>query len=76
MSKKSPPALPPAEDVETLAFEQAFAELNEIVSKLEDGDLPLEQAMELHQRGQKLSARCAELLEKAELTLKALEPKS
>ncbi len=75
MSKKTSPALAAADEIETLTFEQAFAELNEIVSKLEDGELPLEQAMELHQRGQKLSARCAELLEKAELTLKVLEPK-
>ncbi|HQV68821.1 MAG TPA: exodeoxyribonuclease VII small subunit [Thermoflexales bacterium] len=75
MSKKTSPALAGADEIETLTFEQAFAELNEIVSKLEDGELPLEQAMELHQRGQKLSARCAELLEKAELTLKVLEPK-
>jgi exodeoxyribonuclease VII small subunit len=74
MTKKSSTTLPLPE-IASLTFEQAFAELNEIVNKLEDGDLPLEQAMELHTRGQQLGARCAELLEKAELSLKVLEPK-
>ncbi len=44
------------------------------MEKLESGDLPLEEALELFERGQALAARCTELLEKAELTLKKLAP--
>jgi exodeoxyribonuclease VII small subunit len=51
----------------------AFHELEEIVAQLEQGDLPLEQALELHERGQKLAAYCAGQLDQAELRVKKLE---
>jgi exodeoxyribonuclease VII small subunit len=53
-------------------FEQAFEELSEMVARLEAGDLPLEEALGLYERGQELAARCAEMLDKAELRLKTL----
>lgn len=53
-------------------FEQAFEELGEVVARLEAGDLPLEEALALFERGQDLAARCAEMLDKAELRLKML----
>lgn len=53
-------------------FEQAFEELGEVVARLEAGDLPLEEALALFERGQDLAARCAEMLDKAELRLKTL----
>lgn len=55
------------------SFEVAFQELEEIVAQLERGDLPLEQALELHERGQKLAAYCATQLDQAELRVKKLE---
>ena len=57
----------------TPGFEAAFHELEEIVAQLERGDLPLEQALELHERGQRLAAYCATQLDQAELRVKKLE---
>lgn len=49
-----------------LKFEEAMARLQEIVSKLESGDEPLESAMKLFEEGAKLSAQCYDVLDKAE----------
>jgi exodeoxyribonuclease VII small subunit len=49
-----------------LAFEGALAELEDLVERLEGGDLALEQALAAFERGVALSRRCAELLERAE----------
>jgi exodeoxyribonuclease VII small subunit len=54
------------------SYEQAYAELQEIVAKLEGGDLPLEEALGLYERGQALAKTCAGLLEKAELRIRQL----
>ena len=53
--------------IEELTYEEAYAELEGIVSTLESGDKPLEEALALFERGQLLTRRCAELLDKAEL---------
>jgi exodeoxyribonuclease VII small subunit len=58
--------------VEELTYEEALAELEEIVSALE-GDAsqnPLEEAIKLFERGQALASRCGVLLEAAELKVK------
>jgi exodeoxyribonuclease VII small subunit len=47
-------------------FETALAELDGIVKKLEDGDLPLEQSLALYERGVQLSRFCHARLEDAE----------
>jgi exodeoxyribonuclease VII small subunit len=47
-------------------FEAAIAELESIVKKLEDGDLPLEKSLELYERGVQLSRFCHSRLEEAE----------
>lgn len=58
--------------VEELSYEEALAELEEIVSSLEeDGSRSqLEEAIRLFERGQALAARCGVLLEAAELKVK------
>ena len=56
--------------VEELSFEQALAELEEIVSALEGEQNQLEEAIKLFERGQALAARCGLLLEAAELKVK------
>jgi exodeoxyribonuclease VII small subunit len=58
--------------VEELTYEQAFAELEVIVTALESDDQPLEQALSLYERGQALARFCAELLDKAELKVSEL----
>ncbi len=55
------------------SFEEAYRELEEIVAQLERGDLPLERALDLHERGQKLAAYCAAQLDQAELRVRRLE---
>jgi exodeoxyribonuclease VII small subunit len=58
--------------IENLNYEEAFAELEKIVAMLESGEKPLEESMRLFERGQALSKRCADLLDKAELKVKEL----
>ena len=53
-------------------FEAALAELEGIVKKLEDGDLPLEKSLELYERGVQLSRFCHSKLEEAERRLEIL----
>jgi len=53
-------------------FEAAIAELEAIVKKLEDGDLTLEQSLELYERGVRLSRYCHGRLEEAERRIEVL----
>jgi len=47
-------------------FEAAIAELESVVKRLEEGDLPLEQSLALYERGVQLSRFCHAQLEEAE----------
>lgn len=47
------------------SFEHAMARLEEIVSALESGDATLDESMKLLEEGTRLSAQCADQLEKA-----------
>lgn len=58
--------------IDDLSFEQAFQQLEEIVTQLEQGDLPLDQTLALHERGQKLAEHCARKLDEAELKVKEI----
>jgi exodeoxyribonuclease VII small subunit len=53
-------------------FEAAIAELETIVRKLEEGDLPLEQSLALYERGVQLSRFCHARLEEAEHRIEIL----
>ena len=55
---------------EELTYEEALAELEAIVSTLEDGQGQLEDTIKLFERGQALAARCGVLLEAAQLKVK------
>ena len=57
---------------EEMAFEAAFAQLEEIVGKLEAGDLSLDDALALFERGQRLAALCGTKLDEAELVVQKL----
>ena len=56
-----------------MSFEQAYHELEQIVAQLEKGELSLEQALELHERGQILAQYCSSQLERAELKIRKLD---
>lgn len=49
-----------------LTFEEAMEKLESIIVKLEEGDVPLEEALGFYQKGMELSAFCHEKLSHAE----------
>lgn len=61
---------PTQKPVEELTYEEALAELEEIVSQLEGEQNQLEESIKLFERGQALASRCGVLLEAAELKVK------
>lgn len=60
------------EALEQMGFEEAIEELEGIVEALEDGELPLEEAMERFERGLGLVSVCRGKLERAELRVEEL----
>ncbi len=52
--------------MEEVKFEEALKQLEAIVSRLEVGDLPLEQALSIFEEGVRLAKLCAERLNEAE----------
>lgn len=54
------------------SFETGVEELEQVVKQLESGDLPLERALELFERGMCLSDQCRRQLEEAETRIEAL----
>ncbi|MFD0586809.1 exodeoxyribonuclease VII small subunit [Paenibacillus sp. GCM10027627] len=61
-----------ADQLEELSFEQAMEKLESIVAKLENGDVPLETAIDLFQEGMKLSQLCGGKLEQVEAKIELL----
>ncbi|MGY4398646.1 exodeoxyribonuclease VII small subunit [Sphingomonas sp. UYAg733] len=58
--------------IEDLSFEAALRELEAIVSRLESGDAPLEEAIRLYERGDQLRLRCKERLDAAQARIEAI----
>ena len=63
-----------SEDFSEYTYEQAKAQLDEVVAKLENKDLPLDDMVSLWEQGEKLAAVCEARLENARLRLAALKP--
>jgi exodeoxyribonuclease VII small subunit len=55
-------------------FEALQRELEEVVERLERGDVPVDDAIELWQRGEELFRRASQVLEQAEGRLEELAP--
>lgn len=53
-------------DKEEKSFEEAMKELEQIVEKLEEGDVPLEKAINYYQEGMELSKICNKKLSQVE----------
>ncbi len=68
------PAMPVADApaIETLSFEAALKELESIVSRLEQGEVDLEDSIALYERGQALKAHCEKKLKAAESRLEKI----
>ena len=58
--------------LEELTYEEAFTELESVVSILENEEKTLDESLALFERGQALSKYCASLLENAEIRVKQL----
>lgn len=61
-----------ADDVKTMTFEQALAELESVVTRLDSGDVPLEDSIALYERGAALKAHCEAKLGEAEAKVKQI----
>ncbi len=58
--------------VEEMSFEEAMAELEAVVAKLERGDVALDASIGLYERGAALKARCEAKLKEAEEKVAAI----
>ncbi len=56
-----------------LTYEQAYAQLEEIVARLNSGALTLDETVALYARGRELSDYCRNLLDAAELKITQLD---
>lgn len=54
------------------SFEEALAELEEIVKRLEGEEIPLEEALDAFEKGVRLSRYCARCLDEAEKRIQVL----
>ncbi len=59
-----------------LSFEQVVMQLEEIIRKLEDGKMPLEEAVKAFERGSELRKLCEEKLKNAQLKIEMLSDKA
>ena len=57
---------------EQRSFEELQRELDDLVTKLERGDVPLDEAVALWRRGEELHRVCVERLDRAELAIEEL----
>ena len=53
-------------DVKSMSFEDALRELEQVVGKLERGEVPLDDSIALYERGAALKKRCEAKLKEAE----------
>ena len=66
------PAPTPPTDIAGLPFEKALAELEDIVRRLERGDVPLEDSIAIYERGEVLKKHCEALLKHAEARIETV----
>lgn len=58
--------------IEQMSFEQALTALEEIVTQLERGDVPLDQSIALYERGERLRAACQDRLDSAQARIEKI----
>ena len=55
-----------SEETKTVTFEEAMDKLETIVDRLEEGDVPLEEALTIYKKGMELSKLCHDKLKNVE----------
>ena len=63
---------PTSDDIAALPFDKALEQLQDVVARLEAGNLPLEESIALYERGASLHEHCGRLLDSAELRVQRL----
>ena len=58
--------------IASLPFERALLELEDIVRRLERGDVPLEDSIAIYERGEALKKHCETLLRRAEARIEKI----
>jgi len=64
--------MPDENPAPAVSFEAGLQQLESIVKEMENGDLPLERAIELFEKGMKLSESCRKQIEAAETRIEIL----
>jgi len=59
-------------DISSLPFEAAMKELEDIVDRLEKGNVPLEESIVIYERGEALKKHCDDLLKRAEARIEKI----
>jgi len=67
------PTAPAQPEVSDLSFEAALRRLEEIVRKLEAGDTPLDQAIDLYAEGDRLKQQCEKRLADAQARIEQIQ---
>ncbi|HTX47810.1 MAG TPA: exodeoxyribonuclease VII small subunit [Caulobacteraceae bacterium] len=60
------------DEIASLSFEQALAELERIVAELESGKTDLAQSIDAYERGARLKAHCEAKLKEAQLRVEKI----
>ncbi|TFL18037.1 exodeoxyribonuclease VII small subunit [Jannaschia formosa] len=58
--------------VRKLSFEEAIAELEQVVNRLDSGDVPLDESIKLYERGAELKAHCEAKLNEADAKVRQI----
>ena len=59
-------------DISELTFEDALRALEDVVRRLESGDVPLDESIELYERGEKLRQHCQKRLDSAQARIEKI----
>jgi exodeoxyribonuclease VII small subunit len=54
------------------SYETLYEQLQQVVARLEQGELPLDETLRLYEQGVRLAAACQQLLDAAELRVRQL----
>lgn len=61
-----------AGDISALSFEDALRALEDVVRRLEGGEVPLDESIALYERGEKLRAHCQARLDAAQARIEKI----
>jgi exodeoxyribonuclease VII small subunit len=64
------------EDIARMSFETALSELENIVARLEEGRIGLEDSIAIYERGEKLKSHCEKMLRNAEARIEKITLRS